>query len=483
MGRLWLVLLVLMLGFAACAGDQDENSNKITDEKARDLAEQRQERDRIAYEEKLKEIEEQRRKRDQALMDDNFGHPRLPCGISQVYSSPFYYHDHFLAWTPDGTRLIFDGGPEAIWEVNTEGSAVRFLFDVNPNENRPYIDGTKLPYGFYADVSPDGNRIVSGVCISDTSRPIEHYEIAVFDLSRGEKKRLTDNGVLDRYPAWSPDGSRIAYVGYVVSGGLHARLYTMAADGTAQQNATSMLRTFSSAQFQSMGKDERAMSRLHGVALFPPVWSPDSRKLAFLVSEASGAKYDPSRKILYTVRLDGTELTRIAEDVVSAASWSPDGQRLAVAKYAGEARDSVALFTVAADGSDEKEIATITDSISVFRGSYEWKVHTVSWSPDGAQVLYSCNEGACVVTLEDGQVTGLATEQELRDNAPYIAAWSPDGTRIAVYDPVGPEASYPDYVMPPALYTIAPDGSHRRDLIRRDDNGNLAPANPPQDGS
>ena len=190
-GRLWLVLLALLLSLSSCAGDQDENSNKITEEKARELAEQRRERDRIAYEEKLKEIEENYRKRNQELMDDNFGHPRLPCGMSRLGLPSFAYHDHILAWTPDGKRLVFDGGPEAMWVVNNEGTVVRRLFDINPNKNLPYIEGTTLPYGFYAEVSPDGSRIVSGICKSDTGRPIEHYEIAVFDLHSGERSRFS----------------------------------------------------------------------------------------------------------------------------------------------------------------------------------------------------------------------------------------------------------------------------------------------------
>ena len=137
---------------------------------------------------------------------------------------------------------------------------------------------------------------------------------------------------------------------------------------------------------------------------------------------------------------------------------------------------------MAADGSDEKEIAAITDNMLGFHNSYasyKSKVHTVSWSPDGTQILYSCDEGACVVTLEDGQVTGLVTDQELRNNGPYIAAWSPNGSRIAVYA----TASYTGYVMPPALYTIAPDGTDRRDLAYRHVVGSFVPANPPQNES
>ena len=483
-GRLWLVLMVLVLCLSSCAGEQNENSNKINEEKARELAEQRRERDRIAYEEKLKEIEEAYRKRNQEWLEENARHHTLPCG--SWGGTGYFFQKHFLAWTPDGKRLIFDGLPTTIWVADAEGTAVGVLFWISYIKHPANVGGTTLPNGFFADISPDGSRIVSGICRTDTGRPIDHYEIAIFDLHSGERKILTDNAVLDRYPVWSPDGSRIAYVGFVGSGSAHARLYTMAADGSEKQNSASMLRTFSFSQTQSMGKDDAAVPKLIGVALFPPVWSPDSRKLAFLVNEASEVKYAPSRKILYTVRMDGMELTQIAEDVVSVASWSPDGQRLAVAKYAEEARERVALFTMAADGSDEKEIAAITDNVRGFHNSYasyKSKVHTVSWSPDGTQILYSCDEGACVVTLEDGQVTGLVTELEMRDGVPYIAAWSPDGTRIALFAPVAPTTNYTGYVLPPALFTVARDGSDRRDLVLRDDDGNLVPANPPEDGS
>ena len=52
---------------------------------------------------------------------------------------------------------------------------------------------------------------------------------------------------------------------------------------------------------------------------------------------------------------------------------------------------------------------------------------------------------------------------------------SPDGTRVALYMPGD---AY--HNIQPQLYTIAPDGTDRRDLIRLDEAGNLAPANPTQ---
>ena len=211
---------------------------------------------------------------------------------------------------------------------------------------------------------------------------------------------------------------------------------------------------------------------LKGVVLAPPVWSPDGERLAFLVNEGEYWQFRPYRKTLYTVRIDGTVLTRIAEDAVSTASWSPDGQRLAVAKYFG---DNVGLFTLAADGSDERLITTITEreELENSNSRYKFAIHTVSWSPDGKQILYSCDLGACVVDIESGVVTGLVEGvYEKWGDEPYIAAWSPDGARIAIYTPGGHRVEL-------QLYTVAPDGTDRRDLIRLDSDGNLMPANSP----
>ena len=363
----------------------------------------------------------------------------------------------FLAWTPDGAHLVFNyyaGGEvgfyernifTGIWLVDAAGSRLEMLVDANPSR--------ESQYGHHADVSPDGTQLVYASC--EYRFPIlkhNQFEVALIGIDGTGQRRLTKNSRLDNYPVWSPDGSRVAFLSppqyYRAPEGM--ALYTMAADGSDVQ------------QVAPPGK--------HGLTLAPPVWSPDGEHLAFQVNTDY---FLDSLRDLYLVRTDGTEMTLLAEEVVSVPAWSPDGQRLAVARIVG---DDVGLYTLAADGSDPQLITTIFKLVMLrWEFTYNGSVPILAWSPDGTQILYSCEKGACIIDLASGEVTGLVEDEFSVLLAPHAAAWSPDGTRIAIYTPGdGP---------PPQLYTVAPDGTDRRHLIRVDDDGNLVPANPPQDGS
>ena len=385
----------------------------------------------------------------------------------------------FVKWKSDGAEIVFDyvdyyertsqglrfrelSGKASLRTVDSNGEALRTLAEGSP---APEFRWPLAP-NMYADFFTAGSNFVYSTCsfrnphlldkvlepcAGCVQEPPYSYELAISRLDGSKTKRLTVDGGYDNFPVLSPENTEIAFLSsrywYNRAG---RKLSLMRVDGSNRREVP-----------------------LHGLhlSIVPPSWSPDGKKLAFVALE------DPDdvhgARAIYTVDVESSEVTRVSL-ALGGPAWSPDGRRIALAKYDG---DDVALFSAKPDGSDFRFIATITDRTSFEHreGRYffygrdyflaapgvrgPW-IHVLSWSPSGDLILFSCAEGVCIVDT-DGDLIGTSVEGVHGFDKPS-ASWSPDGLRVAVKRTVSAKPRDGSVV----LYTMKPDGSDMRVLVR-----------------
>jgi Tol biopolymer transport system component/DNA-binding winged helix-turn-helix (wHTH) protein len=228
-------------------------------------------------------------------------------------------------WTPDGRYYVFQATRQNethIWAIKERGGA---FGDKKP---RP-IQLTSGPVSFLRPMpSKDGRKLfaigwtlrgevaryeaasgrwlpfLAGLSVEQVDCSRDGQWVAFITYPEGElwrgridgsqRLKLTATPMRAAMPHWSPDGTRIAFMGQTT--GHHWKLYLVSRDGGIVQ------------PLLPGDKSEG-----------DPTWSPDGRSLAFGMDDA-----------IYVVELESQRVSKVSgSDGLFSPRWSPDGRHLA----------------------------------------------------------------------------------------------------------------------------------------------------------
>jgi TolB protein len=278
-----------------------------------------------------------------------------------------------LAWSPDGSSLIFnhrtDELPVGIVEMT--GASPRIFMTARglDVDFRPSPDGTTVLFESIRSGNPDL-----------WSAPV----------AGGEPRRLTRSPQPDVLGRWSPDGLTIAFQSRRAG---NFDIYTMSSEGENVVQLTSW----------------------PGQELVPQ-WSPDGSTIAFI------SNHEATEQDIWTVPATGGEPTRItnldAQIFGPSVRWSPDGQDLIFGTNPSPSDPRQTLNRVSSTGGPVLEL---------FEGDH----NGVEWSPDGQELALAIVEDGYrhlhVMPATGGTPRRLTDGEREWDNFPQ---WSDDGSEI-----------------------------------------------------
>lgn len=213
-------------------------------------------------------------------------------------------------------------------------------------------------------------------------------DIWVASVDGGRPIRVTSSAADDRDPAWSPDGTQIAYASRRDG---NWDLYVM---NVADPAAEPFRLTFG-LEFQAA-----------------PVWSPDGLFIAY-------ESYQGENLDIYVVAVDGSQppqrLPEMSDGPDFAPAWSPVGRQIAYVSWRDGSQD---IFVFDLDTQQTRNLTATPERHEDYP----------AWSPDGDLLAYSAVDAGIEKVFVRGVDTGAGPAEVLRQGR--APDWSPDGAAI-----------------------------------------------------
>jgi Tol biopolymer transport system component len=192
------------------------------------------------------------------------------------------------------------------------------------------------------EFSPDGKRIacVGYINMSTT------WSIYILDADGTNLKRLTNvSGVFDGALSWSRDASTIAFTrSYPSQPSRGDEVWLMNADGSNQH--------------------------FSGIKGFQPMWSPNGTQ--FVYSSNKSGNYE-----IYTSNVDGMNEQQLTINAADDSNpvWSPDGSQIA---FSSDKDGNLEIYIMKSDGTQLRRLTnnSVLDNMP-------------RWSPDGSTIVFN----------------------------------------------------------------------------------------------
>ena len=244
-----------------------------------------------------------------------------------------------------------------IWKMDPDGSNRQLVIDAGTNDIEPAWSPDGSKIAFKSDRSPTAN---GGIWVVNSD-------------GTGLTVLTPEPNFANAKPTWSPDGTKIAF--HSNRDGLISSIYLMNADGSGVTRLTNALPVSDASPEWSPDGTRMIFETNTGIGIINldgtgraqigggrfPSWSPDGKKIIF-ASLSTGYH-------IYTMKPDGTDIAQLTFGAPNDQypSYSPDGKKIV---FARNTSGTMGLWTMNADGSNQ---VIFTGTNTIGNGYSDWQ--------------------------------------------------------------------------------------------------------------